>query len=522
MTPSPEPVSRPGGWPEDTPPRSALFGLTPEGFSGETFEELSSYFRRLCDRHGLPPWTLAFHAVTPLIRGWDYNAARRCYDLTICGAGEPAAQWSSALKRLTLRHDLQLTTLLPLSSVVPNYGLISPVERFCPRCYADDERAGRQKYNRLLWAIKCVTACPVHGLALKRVPQAQRGVGQMSCLPGVSAFDGSSLANEVAQEARPHQIRIAWLIAELLDHSHLHPESFSQTSAIPDFLRHANELLFGGNIPDFSRYLGTHTRSLRMWMRGSIRPTLDWLVVIAYCCDVSVADVLHGNQKMLRKLAPPPLGDVPHSQKTRRGRTKKSEAFLIAALDKLLESETVTSQKQAADALGISRTYLSKIAPRQTAFLVEFGKQYRRRVAEATEDEKFAEYWQSHNSLTDAGIYASVRKVLADVRARTQKTFSYDLLSRVIKRSKIWQAQEVQNESTVRNRVANDRSLHRDSVPEQSVNGLASLARTTNSCRKRHRQVNSTDGAPGSPKTLVAEGSQSRTDPGVSDTPNRV
>jgi hypothetical protein len=92
MTSTLEPVSRPGGRPEDTAPRSVLFGLTPGGSTEDTFEELSSYFRRPSARHGFLPWTLAFHAVTPLIGGRNNNAACNCYNLAICGAGELAAK----------------------------------------------------------------------------------------------------------------------------------------------------------------------------------------------------------------------------------------------------------------------------------------------------------------------------------------------------------------------------------------------------------------------------------------------
>ncbi|MEX3639613.1 TniQ family protein [Paraburkholderia sp. BR14320] len=437
MTSTLEPVCRPGGWSDDTLPRSALFGLAPEGSTGDTLEELSSYFRRLSAHHNLLPWTLAFHAVTPLICGRKQNVANTCYNLDICGVGERAVKWLNALNRLTLRHDLQSTTLLSLRSVVSNYGLISPVERFCPGCYANDERAGREKYNRLLWAIRCVTACPLHGVALKPVPQAQCRFGRISWLPGVSAFDGMSLANDIAEEARPHEIRIGWLVAELLDHANLHPNSFSHAPAIPAFIRHAIEVLFKGSLADFSRHLEVPSSQLHNYMTGKTRPTLPWIVLIAYCCGCTVSDVLNGTKSILTKRAFPPLKEVVLVRRTgREGGKKKPKTVLIAELNKLIKSGTVTCRKEAADTLAISVSYLRRLAPTQAAFLVERGKQHRRHLADANEDAKFAEFYQSYSSLKEDSGAFSVEKILADVRARTKITLSYSQQRRFKRRLK--------------------------------------------------------------------------------------
>ena len=66
----------PGGWPEDAPPRSALFGLSPEGHNGDDLEDLASFFRRLSDDHGMLPWTLAFRVIVPLIAKGHPNGAK--------------------------------------------------------------------------------------------------------------------------------------------------------------------------------------------------------------------------------------------------------------------------------------------------------------------------------------------------------------------------------------------------------------------------------------------------------------
>jgi hypothetical protein len=64
-------VSLPGGWPAESPPRSAFFGLSPAGHNGESFEGLSSYFRRLSAHHRILPRSLARRAVVPLFTDHD-------------------------------------------------------------------------------------------------------------------------------------------------------------------------------------------------------------------------------------------------------------------------------------------------------------------------------------------------------------------------------------------------------------------------------------------------------------------
>jgi transcriptional regulator with XRE-family HTH domain len=421
-------ASRPGGWPEDAPTRSALFGVTPAGFSGDTFEDLPSYFRRLSAHHGLLPWTLAFHAVAPFICGRDFesksNAADDCYRLVISGVTEVAAKWSGALNKLTLRNDLQLRTLLPLRRCVPPKKLISCIERFCPSCYADDERAPRPKYNRLLWAIDCVTACPVHGLQLKPAPRTKRGSPQAFWLPGISRVDGSSLANDFTEEAHPHSVELAGLVAELLDDAHQHPDAFSHAPALPAFLHYATETLFEGTAANFARHLGIAKSELHGWMKGKNRPSLHRIVLIAYCCDCTVADVLLGNKVMLRIRERPPESPTRLAPRTSTGASMPADV-LLAKLEEIIQSGTASCLQEAASILGVTAKFLRKVAPQKAALLVSRGKEQRQRNLRAKEDAEFSVFLGCYREILRQGTYPARRKVVKLVRERTGKAFSY-------------------------------------------------------------------------------------------------
>jgi hypothetical protein len=72
----------PGGWPEDAPPRSILYSLSPHGCSGEDRESLGSYLDRLCEGYDMTRWTLTNTIVGALTEELlKVSAARMCRDI---------------------------------------------------------------------------------------------------------------------------------------------------------------------------------------------------------------------------------------------------------------------------------------------------------------------------------------------------------------------------------------------------------------------------------------------------------
>ncbi|MEM5448884.1 TniQ family protein [Paraburkholderia guartelaensis] len=422
-------VSLPSGWPEDYPPRSALFELIPLGCDGGDYEDLASAFRRLSARHGILPWTLAFRAVAPLAVGSDEtvrdNFADTCYSLAVAGVQDVAQRWATALNRLTLREDLELRTLLPLRGVVPAFLLISQVERFCPVCYLDDERAKREKYNRLLWAVGCVKACPIHGSLLEPVPRSKRfGARPRQFgfqLPGVSRVDGSSLASETFEPASEEDVQIARLVVDLLNDVNEHPEVFSKATAPTAFFRHAADVLFGGTPALFAEYLGVSKGSLSEWMDGSIRTSLPHLVRIAHCCGCSLADVILGNKVMLKKVPQPSVRPTFGHKRQDGARRPRDE--LIAEFERIVESGEVGNAKEAADRLQVSEKFLRMLSSELAGQLVQRGKESRSQAKASRIEGAFEEVWKSFSMLRAANARTSRRAVLKHVFDRTGLTF---------------------------------------------------------------------------------------------------
>ncbi|MBB5400529.1 TniQ family protein [Paraburkholderia youngii] len=428
MTTKVHPVSLPGGWPEDSSPRSAFLGLAPLGVSGDSFEDLASYFRRLGELHLMRPWTLAFRSVAPMIVGMSLTSrshlADSCYGLSMNGVTEHAAKWVEALSALTLRNDLHLRTLLPLRDIVPALKLLSQTERYCPLCYSDDECNKRPRYNRLLWSLGCVQACPIHHVLLLEVGSLGSDEGRPFFLPGVSRLDGSSLAGEETGPATCEQSRMARMAADLLDDVHHHPDVFAGNCNPAPFLRFATDTLFGGVAMNFAQHLGVGKGELSNWMNGNVRPSLPRLLLIAYCCGCAVSDVILGNKVMLRRVtcSSTPAALTPR----RRNGAGRPKEVLLTELQAIVHSGAVRNASEAADHLGVSDKHLRRLAPTLQGMLVQRGAESRRTNTVARREYRFGEFNRSFSALAaENGFLPSRRAVHQDVLKRTGIQFRF-------------------------------------------------------------------------------------------------
>lgn len=337
-----------------------------------------------------------------------------------------AVAWVSALNRLTLRNDLALRTLLPLKAFVPRFKLISRNERFCPACYRDDELANRQKYNRLLWSIDCVEACPIHKVALE--PILKKGALLPFGPPGFSRLDGSSLANCTTTAASEEQAQFARLVAELLDDIHQHPGAFSVGGSPSQFLQHAMTTLFGGRPQRLADHLGIADAEIHHWCSGKMHPSFPRLVRIAYCCGCAVSDVLLGNSVMLRRQQRPPGKNllVPRQ----RSGSDHSSQKLYVELDTVFESGSARNLSHAALLLDVDVKYLRRLSPTTAAKLVERGRETRHRKKIQREETRFNNYLQSIQELQLEGVYPTHDKVERRMYQRSGTKLDYNETTR--------------------------------------------------------------------------------------------
>jgi hypothetical protein len=414
--------SLPGGWPEDAPPRSILASLAPYGCSGEDRESLGSYLNRLCEEHEMTRWSLTTVIVGPTAEELFHvssdrmgrDIGRAAYNLNISGLTEQANHWAQTLNYLTLRNNLQLCTLLPLKNLVSNFVLLSKKGRFCPGCYENDVRLGRDCYERLLWSIAAVEACPLHRFRLVNSPQAKkrrtskRENGTFTQEPSTQYKIAGPPTHVAASEL---EVETSRLIAELLDDAVYFSEAGYSATAQSIFLTHAISLLFDGVSAHFAAHLGISKSQVHGWIKGGVQMSFPRLVQTAYCCGCAIADILLGNSVMLSLRPASSDHQRPLIQPGGTG-ARRPQAELRAELDALIRSGRAINATEAARSLGISLKYLKRNFPQQQEWLVAHGHKLSESLRREATDSFNDLYLSEHNALHAAGIYPSRRRVL--------------------------------------------------------------------------------------------------------------
>jgi len=415
----------PGGWPEDAPPRSILYSLPPYGCSGEDRESLGSYISRLSGAHDMARWTLTKGIIGPAAEElFDANSDRMArdvgradYSVRVSNTTEQAYQWAHTLNRLTLRTNLQLCTLLPLKELVSAFLLVSDERRFCPSCYKEDLQKGRDCYDRLLWSIDAVMACPLHQLKLVNRPKLKRRPSNAPS--GEVAENIKSMESAALLPASDYEVESARLIAELLDDALVFPDGGYSATAQSAFLTHAVDTLFNGKSARFAAHLRVSKSQVHGWVKGQIRMSLPRLSLAAYCCGCAIADILLGNKVMLSLRPAPQCQDRRLVASGGEG-AKRPKDDLRAELEELIRDARVTYAVEAAKALGVSTKFLRKNFPCEHALLVKNGRELlkaRRKEAMIEFDEA---YLSEHIALCDAGVYPARRRVIDRMRGRVQ------------------------------------------------------------------------------------------------------
>ena len=120
------------------PPRSQLFHLNPVGFGTPLVECLTSYFSRVAQAHSVSPGALHHHEVMKYgvhrrnMFSCGINARARSFTSGINATGGVAADFVSAVGKLTARNDLQYLTMIPWKSLFPSPMLMRGVAHGVP------------------------------------------------------------------------------------------------------------------------------------------------------------------------------------------------------------------------------------------------------------------------------------------------------------------------------------------------------------------------------------------------------
>lgn len=255
------------------------------------------------------------------------------------GSTLPARQIVQMLEHGTGTKNLAHATMLPLSDFCSWNDLITEQNRVCLRCVRDDIEAKNETFGRLLWKLRVVTCCPIHGdnlVAVDQCPTVTASSPKSALLRPVNMYGVCSGCASIgyqcqhsqgvgSEEERQTAIMCRDLLAAFPTLDNASPLK-SKTA-----LRELSKSYEGG-YAGLSKKAGVSRSLLHRWMKEEgAKIQLRLIVDLAKVIGVSASDFLLGNLHLAS-----PSRSLAVSRTPKAIRTLCLESIsrdLIAALD---------------------------------------------------------------------------------------------------------------------------------------------------------------------------------------------
>jgi transcriptional regulator with XRE-family HTH domain/transposase-like protein len=351
----------------EIPERSQFRPLPPIGVGSPQVESLTGYVARLAEAHvlsvgdmigreplsrtctGIPHRTVRFEKTRPT--GHVFHAGFSYVN----GISSTARSWAKAFERVTSVQGFDLLTLLPLHRMLSDMSLLKRYRAWCPQCYEEDRRKGFP-YERLLWSLRSVTACLIHGVALEeRCPFCSRTLPALSVYsqPGYCSACGEWLGMQESRgdaDVDSYALYVATAVGDLL--AGLSSKARLSGARFRRNLRVCIQRVASGNVVAFAELTHTSKTTLRGWLIGETLPRLDVLLRFAYDLGISVRDLL-----MSRGLHDADWTGIRSrlSLATRNAKCYRSSESLLCLMMAALRDDACPSVPELAKGLGYKR-----------------------------------------------------------------------------------------------------------------------------------------------------------------------
>ena len=276
------------------PQRSHLYRLQPIGVGSAKVESLTGYIARLAEAHNVSPGALLTRELQPRIRQGSHADATPnyafIYDAYILnGLGECPHRWVRTLETLTGQCPLHVLTMLSWRRSISIRHLLRSNRSWCPQCFDQWRRTRVVVYEPLLWAIRCVSVCPVHARKLEDVcPHCKRRSPMLTAKSrpgycfrcrhwlGTDMPPGETVLIGAAELSVANGVGELLAIGSVLD---------NEPSAVrfKDNLSLCIDHLAGGNRSNFARRTGMSLFDIQRWLSTNAYPSLDsflWMCVV--------------------------------------------------------------------------------------------------------------------------------------------------------------------------------------------------------------------------------------------------
>ncbi len=296
-----------------------------------------------------------------------------------------------ALSELTLRTDLHGLALVGLADLLPPRRLTRRTLAWCPICYERWQASEQILYDPLLWIFQEISLCTQHHVHLRtHCPHCARSLPALNwrSRPGYCVFCAGPLFGRgvgVLEPVAPDTSEFVWqqwvtdtlggVIAQL-------PQvgDGPKRERIRQVVNHAVEQLADGNIAAFACLLGLPRNTVENWCQGKRIPEMDMLLRLCYRLDLSLCDVLVGDETPHPHLRDPVLPAL-FSSRTRVP-IDKERLFCLLEQATSRKEDPPPSLKDVGKLLGYQPTMLYKINRAACYMIAERYTAHRRELRE--------------------------------------------------------------------------------------------------------------------------------------------
>ncbi len=265
------------------------------------------------------------------------------------------------MEELTKRTDLKNTTLIKISKLFPNRGLLRNKKAWCPKCLQEMKTNG-EIYEPLIWNISLFEICPEHNIELETsCPWCGNilNVLSRSGFPGYCSSCHHTLEKPKYknQTNHPKCLKQAIFIKDLLLWVEQQDEIRIGKEDINKCLILIVGELFNNNIANAAEELGFRYSTFRSWYKGINQPPIEAITRICLYLNITIEEFLAGqfttkkikkDSKFVGRMAP-----------RRRYDHIKIQAFLKNIIDKKIN----LSISKISEVVGCDRRLLSRQFP---------------------------------------------------------------------------------------------------------------------------------------------------------------
>ena len=407
---------------------SQLYSLAPIGIGTILIESLTSYIARLALAHCVYPGILMKKIIQSLIdKKYSSNNLYQIYSHTgvINGTGDMALDIADALVKLTCQHRLASLTLTSLSKLMPSRKLLHKYKLWCPQCYENWHIDNQEIYEPLIWKLKPVTVCHIHNLPLQQYcPHCQKQNYHLAwktrsdycsdCrqwLGAVKKYNITSLNKERDREFN-WDLWVTQNLGELLATSSSCEISFDKELVSKSLLNYAQQNT-DGNIAALARQLKMPKNTVWLWCKGKNQPSLEMLLRICYCLEISVWDFLTQENFTKSELKISSVSSPPQLKSKAKGKTldlDKMQKYLERVLDK--QNTSPISMVQVAKESSFNRRTLYLHFPELCQKIAAKYSQYRTTMHKKAIKESCEEVRKTVYQLHSEGKFPSEQRVV--------------------------------------------------------------------------------------------------------------